>query len=383
MRAREAMVNGTASKTQKILETVGSRFQISGEFNHGEPLGTGHINDTYLVCHDGNGNVNKYVFQRINDDVFKEPVKVMENIIRVTQHQRMKKNQKGINNTERTCLHFFPTKVGTYYYLDEQGKYWRAYTFIDSARTYDVVETEEHAYTAGAAFAKFQKELVDLPGPRLHETIPDFHNTRKRFADFEQAVETDSANRVCYCKDAIAFACRREKITDVLTQYMQRGMLPERIIHNDAKLNNVLIDNSTNTGICVIDLDTVMPGSVLYDFGDLVRSSTSPVREDERDLSRVAVQLTIFKALAEGYISEASAFLTQVEYDHLVFGAKVIVFEQGIRFLTDFLNGDTYYKTKYPLHNLDRCRNQFKVVESIEEHEEQLNRIIEHITIGK
>ena len=363
----------------QMLNKIGSQFKIAGEFVDGRPFGSGHINDTYLATYNYNGKSIKYIHQRINDHVFKEPEKVMENVVRVTEHLFKKSRENGVIDVERSCLQIIPSVNGKPYYIDEEGKYWRTCSFIENAHTCDIVETTDQAFAGGAAFAQFQKLLVDLPGERLHEIIPDFHNTVKRYRDFEKAVEADRSKRADLCQEEIAFVRNRETIVSVLTDLIAKGDLPERITHNDTKLNNVMLDDETSEGLCVIDLDTVMPGTVLYDFGDLVRTSTCPAAEDEKDLSKVYVHVPLFNALAEGYISKARKFLNDVERQHLVFSGKLITFEQGIRFLTDYLRGNNYYKTKYEEHNLDRCRNQFKLVESIEEKERELNKIIEDI----
>lgn len=362
-----------------MLNKIGSQFKIAGEFVNGGPYGSGHINDTYIATYKHNGKSIKYIHQRINGHVFKEPQKVMENVVRVTKHLLIKLEGNGVNDIKRSCLRMIPSLNGVPYFVDEEGKYWRTCYFIENAHTCDIVETADQAFAAGAAFAQFQRLLVDLPGGRLHEIIPDFHNTVKRYRDFENAVEVDRSKRASLCQEEIAFVRYREPIVSILTELMAKGDLPERITHNDTKLNNVMLDDKTNEGLCIIDLDTVMPGTVLYDFGDLVRTSTCPAAEDEKDLSKVYLHVSLFKALAEGYISKAREFLNDVERKHLVFSGRLITFEQGIRFLTDYLKGNNYYKTKYEEHNLDRCRNQFKLVGSIEEKESELNKIIEDI----
>jgi aminoglycoside phosphotransferase (APT) family kinase protein len=256
--------------------------------------------------------------------------------------------------------------------VDAEGGYWRAYRFIEGARAYDTVESSQQAYQAARAFGEFQKMLVDLPAPRLRDTIPDFHNTPKRFVAFEQAVAADESNRAVNARAEIEFAFAHQPMVGVLLE----ANLPERITHNDTKFNNVLLDNATGEGLCVIDLDTVMPGLALYDFGDMVRTTTSPAMEDEQDLSQVTMQFPMFEALARGYLSSAGCFLTKEEKTHLAFAGKLITFEQGIRFLTDYLAGDRYYKVHRDRQNLDRCRTQFKLVESIEQQEEQMTLLI-------
>ena len=348
-----------------------------GDFMFGKPYGSGHINDTFAVTYSQGHKPVKYIQQRINDHVFREPAKLMENIARVTDHQRRKRPETGQSEINRFCLQLVRAKDERPFHIDEEGKYWRTYIFIEDAHSYDVVETPKQAYEAAAAFGRFQKTLVDLPGGRLHEIILDFHNTGKRFETLQQAIQADAFDRVKLCEKEIAFARERRAISSVLVDLLAAGRLPERISHNDTKLNNILFDDLTQSGICVIDLDTVMPGSALYDFGDLVRSSTISAAEDEKDLDKVYMQIPMFEALARGYLAETRDFLTDLEKEHLTFSGRLIAFELGLRFLGDFLNNDTYFKTKFDQHNLVRCRTQFRLVQSIEENEEQMQQIIE------
>ena len=266
-----------------------------------------------------------------------------------------------------------PAREGWAWHVDAEGNYWRAYRFIEGARTYDTVESAEQAFQAGKAFGRFQQMLASLPAPRLHETIPDFHNTPKRFVALEQAIAADAAGRARLAGREIEFALARKSMAGVLLD----ANLPERVTHNDTKFSNVLLDDVTGEGICVVDLDTVMPGLALYDFGDMVRTTTSPAMEDERDLSKVTMQFAMFEALVRGYLQAAGGFLTKAEKQHLAFSGKLITFEQGIRFLTDYLAGDTYYKVQREGQNLDRCRTQFKLIKSIEEQEDKMERLLE------
>jgi hypothetical protein len=246
------------------------------------------------------------------------------------------------------------------------------YRFIETAHTYDAATSMGQAFQAAKAFGRFQQLLVNLPAPRLHDTIADFHHTPKRFKALEQAIASDVANRAILVRPEIEFAFAHQSITSVLLD----ANLPERITHNDTKFNNVMLDDVTGEGICVIDLDTVMPGLVLHDFGDMVRTTTSPTDEDEQDLSRVTMQFPMFEALVRGYLTSAGGFLTVAEKQHLVFSGKLMTFEQGIRFLTDYLAGDAYYKVRRDEHNRDRCRTQFKLIDSIEQQEEKMVRLI-------
>ena len=358
---------------QHDIGAVMRQFAISGEFVAAAPYGTGHINDSYCVVFDRAGAQARYILQRINHHVFNNPVAVMENIQRVTSH--LGAQVAGEPDSERRVLTLIPACDGRVWHLDAEGNYWRAYRFIESARTYDAVESAEQAHQAARAFGRFQKLLVDLPAPRLHDTIPDFHHTPKRFTALERAIAVDAASRVSLAAREIEFAFARKSITHVLLD----ANLPERVTHNDTKINNVMLDDATGEGICVIDLDTVMLGSTLYDFGDMVRTMTSSASEDECDLSQVTMQFPLFEALARGYLSSAGIFLTDAEKQLLVFSGKLITFEQGIRFLTDYLAGDVYYKVHREGHNLDRCRTQFKLVESIGQQEERMSRLVQSI----
>ena len=353
------------------VRDVARHFQIYGEFRSAEPYGSGHINDTYCAIFDQAGTVTRYILQRINHNIFKKPVSLMENIQRVTTHLAGK--MSGEPDFSRRVLTLIPVRNGLFYHHDEQGNYWRAYLFIEKAKTYDAVESAGQAFEAARAYGRFQKLLADLPAPRLHDTIPDFHHTPKRFAALVKAIENDAANRAGLAKAEIDFALQRAAIVDVLIN----AKLPERVTHNDTKFNNVMLDDVTGEGVCVVDLDTLMPGLTLYDFGDMVRTTTSPAKEDELDLTRVAMQLPMFEALLKGYLTFAVDFLTPAEKRLLAFSGKLITFEIGLRFLTDFLGGDTYFKVHRNGHNLDRCRTQFKLVESIEHQEAQMNKLVE------
>ena len=355
------------------VRSVARHFQIHGGFLSAEPYGSGHINDTYCVKFDQGGAPVRYILQRINHNIFKNPVALMENIQRVTAHLGGKINSE--RDFSRRTLTLIPSRDGRPCHCDEHGNSWRTYVVIDKARTYDAVESPAQAFAAAKAFGRFQRLLADLPASRLHDTIPDFHHTPKRFAALEKAIQADTVNRAKFAEPEIEFAFKHEAITGTL---LDAG-LPERVTHNDTKFNNVMLDDTTGDGICIIDLDTVMPGLALYDFGDLVRTTTSPVKEDERDLSKVTMQFPMFEALARGYLASAGDFLTEAEKKYLPFSGKLITLEIGIRFLTDFLAGDTYFKVHRENHNLDRCRTQFKLVESIEQQEEQMNKLVERI----
>lgn len=345
---------------------IAREFSLSGDVVTATPYGSGHINDTYKVDVKSAVGPSRFVLQRINHHVFRRPDELMANVERVCAHAYAKLKHAGAPDAERRTLRLIPTKSGRAWHIDAAGNRWRCYHFIEGATGHDVVRSPEQAYAAAKSFGAFQSLLADLPGGRLHETIPDFHHTPSRFARFQQALAQDAHGRAALAVPEIAFALARAHEVGVVVDALRDGTLPERVTHNDTKLNNVLLDDITQEGVCVIDLDTVMPGSVLYDFGDLVRTSTSPAAEDETDLSKVRMQFPMFEALVKGYLASAGGFLTSKEKELLPFAGKLITFEIGLRFLTDWLEGDTYFKIKRPTHNLDRARTQFKLVESIE-----------------
>ncbi len=359
------------------MKAIVRAFAIPGDFRGAAPYGSGHINDTYAAVLDQSGAPIRYILQRINHKIFRQPENLMENIQRVTDHLGAK--VAALPDASRRRLTLVPTREGRSFHRDGEGNYWRAYLFIEKALTYDAITSPEQAYQAARAFGLFQKQLADMPAPRLHETIPNFHNTPSRFAAFEQALAADSVNRAKLAADEIAFAMSHKPMASALTDRQEKGLLPERITHNDTKLNNVMLDDATGEGVCVIDLDTVMPGLALYDFGDMVRTSTSPAAEDERNLSLVRMQPAMFEALTRGYIASAGDMLTPEEKRCLVLSGKLITFEIGIRFLTDFLAGDTYFKVHRDGHNLDRCRTQFALVRSIESQEEAMQRLVDRL----
>ena len=354
-----------------IIE-IGEKFNISGELVQIETFESGHINDTFVLKYMNSPQVRACTLQRINHEIFKNPPAVMENISRVTGYLRSKHGEDS-----RSALTVIKTRDGKDFYLDPKGNYWRMYIFIEDARSYEFVNNPEHVYQAAHAYGSFQKDLADLPGKRLNETIPDFHNTPKRFEALERAIEKDTCNRVDSAMPEIDFALSHKKMTSTLIDLWQNGEIPERITHNDTKLNNVLIDDKTGKGICVIDLDTVMPGLSLYDFGDLVRTATCPAAEDETDLSKIKMDMTLFSALCKGYLDALRGTLTAREMEFMPFSGKLITFEIGIRFLTDYLMGDIYFKPRRYPHNLERCRTQFSLVKSIESQEDTMRRFVE------
>jgi serine/threonine protein kinase len=364
-------------KTESNFAELVQHFQFEGRFIEAVPHGNGHIHETYAIWFElANGKKHRYILQRMNHEVFKDPVAVMENIERITQHLRRKINAMG-GDPQRETLNLIPATEGGYLYQAPDGNYWRTYVFIENAQTYDIIDNLQRVYDAARTLGNFQKLLADFPVGTLHETIPNFHHTPKRFEAFVRAVEQDSHSRARQVRDEIDFVQSRASDTKILIDLLEQGKLPLRITHNDTKLNNVMIDNQTGRGLCLIDLDTVMPGLSLYDFGDAIRTGAALAAEDEIDLSRVELSLAIFEQIAHGYLDSTRDFLIPAEMDHLAFSAKLITLEQCIRFLTDYLNGDIYYKIHRPQHNLDRCRTQLQLVSEMEKHGDEMNRMIE------
>ena len=366
-------------KTTHDLRAISRLFALHGDFVDGAPYGSGHINDTYCVNYSQAGTAVRYILQRVNHSVFKKPVELMENVARVTAHAQRRLAEAGDPEASRKALTTVPALDGKPYALDGAGNLWRVYLFVEKARGYDLIETTKQAYEAAKAFGDFQRLLADLPGERLHETIPNFHHTVQRFDVLKAAIAEDKCNRAAEVKADIEFALAREGDASVFLDAMASGEIPERVTHNDTKLNNVLIDDASGEGVCVIDLDTTMPGCALYDFGDMVRSATNSAAEDVTDLSKISSRMEIFQALAQGYLASARSFLVPAEIRHLVFAGKLLTFECGIRFLTDYLQGDVYFKIKRPGHNRDRTRNQFALVKSIEDQGEAMQAFVDSL----
>ena len=360
------------------INQIINHFRYDGEFVSCENFGSGHINKTYLVVFNNNGKENKYILQQINSDVFKDVEKLMDNVFCVTSFLRHVIKKNG-GNPDRETLHYIKTVDGKKFYCTD-GLYYRSYVFVEDSISYDSVDNVELFKSSGVAFGRFQKLLADFDADSLYETIPNFHNTCWRFDnEFIPAVEDNKAGRVDSCLEEIEFVKARKADTAVLINLIADGSLPLRVTHNDTKLNNVMFDDKTNECVCVIDLDTVMPGLALYDFGDSIRFGANTAAEDEKNLDRVGLNLDYFKAYAEGFLSEAGSALTQCELNHLAFASKLMTFECGMRFLTDYLNGDTYFKTNYPEHNLDRAKNQFTLVADMESKMPEMERIIQNI----
>lgn len=358
------------------LDEIAAAFQCPGTYQGEIPHGSGHINDTYKVFYKEDGREVHYIHQRVNHSIFKNVPALMENIGHVTRHQRKKFAEAGADNIDGRVLTLIPAVDGGDFYQDAQGNFWRTYLFVEGALGVDIVENTTQAFEAAKAFGEFQCQLADLP-VRLHETIPDFHHTRSRYDTLISAIEEDVFNRAAGIKAEIEFALKHEALVDTVINLMASGEIPERVTHNDTKLNNVLLNTATGAGQCIIDLDTVMPGSVLYDFGDMMRTFTTTAAEDEPDTSRIWMDIDNFEALSKGYLETASGFLVPKERELLPFSGTLITFEIGLRFLTDYLQGDVYFKLHREGQNVDRCRKQFKMVQSMEEQMDAMNKIVE------
>ena len=359
--------------TEKELIAVADSFTIDGSVINIEECHNGHINRTYfLTCNTG----KRYVMQMVNTDIFKKPDEVMENIVGVTEHIRRGYEAKGIDATRR-ALNVIWTKNGKWAYVDERDVYWRMYDFVEDSDCYMQVESAEMFNKVGFAFGQFQRQLADFDASKLHESIPNFHNTEWRFSNLEKAIEENKSGRANLIPDDIKFALDRKEITSYINKSIADGRLALRVTHNDTKLNNIMMDRESGEGICVIDLDTVMPGSVLADFGDSIRFGASSAAEDETDLSKVYCRLEMFEAYAEGFIKGLEGSLSDSEIRALPMGALILTYETGIRFLSDYLDGDVYFRTSYPDHNLDRARNQFKLVADMEEKMDKMKAIVE------
>ncbi len=359
-----------------IVTELLNAFEFHGGFENSSQLYDGHINNTYVFdFREENGKLNKYLVQELNTYVFRQPEALMENVMGVTNYMRDYVKKNG-GNIDRECLHVIPAKNGKPYYIDGKNRFWRCYNFIYGAHSCQSVENAEVFFNAAKAFGKFQCILADYPIDSLSETIPNFHNTVSRFADFKKAVADNLSGRASQAEEEIKFVLDRERDCSVLLDMLDAGELPLRVTHNDTKLNNVMFDDETNEGICVVDLDTVMPGLSLYDFGDSIRFGANTAAEDEKDISKVSLSLENFKAYTLGYLTTAGESLTKNEIEQLAFSSKLMTLECGMRFLGDFINGDTYFKTEYPEHNLVRCRTQFALVADIEKKMEEMQKIV-------
>lgn len=410
-------MNSTNTTDTLSQAEIFKRFAIYGDLVSFKPFGGGHINGTYLSVWNQAGTQVRYTHQRINRRVFQNPAAVIENIRRITEHIAAKLTAEVAKPAAHTAsanaapeaaatapesqapdaeaaaahpsqrigtavpvsrqvLTLIPAKDGRFFYLDPAGEYWRTYLFIEDAVTYERMESPALARKAGAAIGAFQRQLSDYRGPALHETIPDFHNMHSRYDQLDHAVAHDVAGRLAEVRAELAFLEANRARGMILSDGLARGTLPRGITHNDTKLNNILFDAATGNALCIIDLDTVMPGTVLFDTGDLIRTAANTACEDEPDLSKVRFDTSLFDALIDGYLSTASSFLTPAEKSLIAESGRVLTQIMAVRFLTDYLNGDRYYKISRPTHNLDRARSQIALIRSMDSQWERILHIV-------
>lgn len=356
---------------EELMKNVLSRFGIEGRIDSIRPIKTGHINQTNVVTVNG----HPYTVQTINTYVFPDADGVMENILAVTGHLREKVARRG-GDVSREVLHFYATPEGKGNWKDDEGRQWRIYDFVDDCMTYDIADDLQVLTDAGLAFGEFQKQLADFPGASLHETIVDFHNTKRRFENFAAGLARNESGRACNAREEIAFLEQRAKTASRLVDQIEAGVLPLRVTHNDTKFNNILIDTATKKPLCVIDLDTIMPGLAAYDFGDAIRYCANSAAEDEKDLSKVFFCIDKYEAFAKGFIGGADGFFSDAEIESMAWGALIITLEQASRFLLDYLDGDKYFHTDYEDHNLVRARTQIKLASDMESCFEQMQQIV-------
>lgn len=355
---------------------VVSLFQTSGVIKDIKEHGDGYINDTYAVtCVNEDGSEQRYILQRINHEIFRNPDQLMSNFRKVTDYLKERLVCEG-KDPNRNTLTIIPAKDGKDY-VEVDGKFYRMLLFIENTVTNTVVTNSEDFYRCAKAFGEFQWYLKDFPAQELYETIPDFHNTPSRYKTFVKAVQENRSKRLHLCEEEVAFINKRASDTQCLIDLLDKGILPLKVTHNDTKLSNILMDEETGDSLCVIDLDTIMPGLAAYDFGDSIRAGGCWSSEDETDLDKVFLDLELFEAYVSGFVEGAKDGLSEMEIKTLPLGAKVITLEQGIRFLSDYLDGDLYYKTSYPQHNLDRARTQLKLVADMEKKWDEMNTIVE------
>ena len=359
-----------------MIKEIISNFKIYGDFIDAKPFGNGHINDTYLVKFNQAGIEVKYILRKINKFVFKNPEAVVNNTVKVYKHISKKLIELQIKEVSNHVMQLVESNKDNYHFEDENNDFWCVVLFIDNAYTVEKIETEEQAYRAAKAFGQFQSFLLDANANEYQDTIPNFHNLKGRLIDFELALKNDLIGRVKQTSKEIEIANSYRYLEEKITLMIENKELPIRVTHNDTKINNVMLNKKTDIEQCVIDLDTVMPGIVLYDFGDMVRTFTSPAEEDEKELSKVTMRIEIFEKLIQGYLTALGSVLSKIEIDNLIYGALVITYEQLIRFLTDYLNGDIYYSTKYDEHNLVRTRTQIALLESIIEQKDKMEIIV-------
>ncbi len=362
----------------QYIEEILASYDFQGEYTGYSQITAGHINTTLALQFDVNGKLKRFIAQMINTNVFKTPEKLMENMVNVTSHLA-KKIQSAGGDVDRETLHALIAKDGKPYHIMADGTFWRCVNFITDAYSCDTIENPQVFLNAGKAFGEFMSLLADFDGASLHETIPNFHNTKDRFNNFLIALEANKSGRKDNIADEINFVLERKADSEVLVNLIDEGKLPIRVTHNDTKINNIMFDNQSNEGICILDLDTVMPGLSLYDFGDAIRSGAVTAKEDEPDTAKVKLDVELYKAYTEGYLSAAGKSLTAEEVKYLPFSAKLLTFECGMRFLTDYLDGDTYFHTDYAEHNLVRARSQFALVSDIEKNMKLLEDITAEI----
>ena len=363
-------------KAEETLQEALTAFEFGGQIVGTARYGEGHINDTFCVYTQNKaGDCVRYMLQRINTDTFTDPDGLMENIVNVTDYLR-KAIAKNGGDPARETVTVLRTKEGKNYYRDSKGGCWRVYSFVEGTICLQSVENPEQFYQSAVAFGKFQRLLAGYDASTLHETIAKFHDTRSRLANFKKAVEADACGRVKDVQPEIDFVLAREKDCAVLMDLLEAGKLPLRVTHNDTKLNNILLDKATGAGLCVIDLDTVMPGLSLNDFGDSIRFGATHAAEDEPDLSKVHFELDLFEIYTRGFLEAAGDALTAAEKEYMPWGAKLMTLECGIRFLTDYLEGDHYFRIHREGQNLDRCRTQFKLVSEMEANWDKMKAIV-------
>ena len=365
-----------ASNLYNSIKNILPKFAFEGKYKEVHEQTSGNINNTYRLTYEQDGQMYHYILQHINNYVFKDPKAVMENIERVTSFLHDALVSNGVDPNRRV-LELVPTKAGGSLYIDPKGGFWRAYIFITNASAYDAPQKPIHVFETGRAFGEFQKLLSDFPAAELHETIPNFHNTTRRFYTFVAAVAEDKAGRVKQVEDEIEFMFEHRKLMNGIVSRLESGELPTRVTHNDTKINNVMIDNDTDKAICVIDLDTVMPGSALYDYGDAIRFCANTAAEDEPDISKISLDMDKFRQFTEGFLSEVKGFLPDEEIRLLPMGALVMTGELAMRFLTDYIDGDLYFKVNSPDHNLVRTRAQMALLRDMEAKYDEMCRVVE------
>ena len=369
---------GRVLNMDRNVEKIIAQFVLPQGDMEAAAYGNGHINDTLCVIVHTESGDRRYILQRVNSYVFPKPVQVIENIEKVTDYLRGIIEREG-GNPERETLTLVPTKDGKHYTIADDGELWRMYLFVEGTKSVDLPDTEALFKLSGRAFGRFQQQLGGFDAAQLHETIVNFHNTPARYQQLEDAIARNEAGRLEQVQEEIAFCRGYAREVHALLDAMKAGEIPLRVTHNDTKLNNVLLDEKTGEGVCVIDLDTVMPGLVAYDFGDSIRFGANTAAEDETDLDKVQFSLPMFRAFAEGFLAEAGEALTAREKELLPMGAKLMTLECGMRFLADHLNGDKYFRVHRENHNLDRARTQFTLVRRMEENWDAMADIIRAI----